>query len=295
MIKQFTLTIAALLSIHSAYAEILAKNDETSVTKAEFFAEVERSVPADRRAGWLSSPKNIATMLEQVLVYKTLAARAEKQQLEKQPEAAAEIATARARTLAKAYTEYLDNQTKLPDFDKRATELYLLDPQRFTNPDQFDTSHLLFNVTCEGGKDRAMERAKAARERLIKGEKIEALASELSDDPAAKTNQGHQGLARANQFTGEYAEVITRMKPGEISQPFSSPHGIHVVKLNAIKKGERAPMSVAKPVLVNDLREQHLIKQRQEITAAIRNSPNIQYEPGFLPKLQKELANKFPQ
>lgn len=284
--------IAAALAIFvtTAQATVLVKNDETQVTQAEFLAEVERSVPLDRRAAWLGSPKNIATMLEQVLVYKTLAARAEKANLQNQADVAAEISTARARALAKAYSAYYDAKAEPTNLEKRAEELYKVNPQRFTNADEYDTTQLIFSATCEGGAARAMERANSARERILKGEDIGTLAATLSDEPNAKKDNGRVGFARADQFTGEYAEVIREMKVGEVSKPFASPHGIHVVKLNAIKKGERAPYEKAKPILLQELNDQVLNKRRNDMINEIKNSPSIQYEQGFLTKLQRELA-----
>jgi parvulin-like peptidyl-prolyl isomerase len=293
-LKASLFTAAFALFQIPAHAEVLTKNAEAQVTKAELMAEVERSVPQDRRAAWLTSPRNVALMLEQVLTYKTLAARAEKLGLDQKTETAAEISTARARALAKAFTEDMDAKAKPPSFDKRAEELFKLNPQKYTNPDLYDTSQILIGANCEGGVTRAMERANKARERLIKGEDFARVALDMSDDPAVKTNQGSMGVARPDQFVGEYAETIRALKVGEISQPFSSPHGVHVVRLNAIKKGERPPLEKAKPIIISELKDQFLTQRRNEVIAAIKNDPAIKFEEGFIKRLQDDLAKKYP-
>ncbi len=75
------------------------------------------------------------------------------------------------------------------------------------------------------------EEAKALRERVLKGEDFNKLASELSTDPSAKENKGNLGFFSRGAMVPEFETAAFNMKAGEISQPVKTDYGFHIIKV----------------------------------------------------------------
>ncbi|MCS7186773.1 MAG: peptidylprolyl isomerase [Armatimonadota bacterium] len=84
-------------------------------------------------------------------------------------------------------------------------------------------------------KEKASQRARELRERLLKGEDFANLASKESDDPVTKNKGGELGelsLDAAKWRIGDDAStVLPKLKVGEISEPIEGFNGYHIVKL----------------------------------------------------------------
>ena len=69
------------------------------------------------------------------------------------------------------------------------------------------------------------------RSRLVAGEDFATLARKYSNDPSVLSNGGEMGWAGRGRMVPEYEAMAFRLKPGEISMPFESPFGMHVMQL----------------------------------------------------------------
>lgn len=71
----------------------------------------------------------------------------------------------------------------------------------------------------------------ALRNRLLAGEDWSTLAKKYSSDPSVITNGGDMGWSGRGRMVPEYEAHAFRLKPNEISMPFESPFGFHVMQL----------------------------------------------------------------
>jgi len=99
--------------------------------------------------------------------------------------------------------------------------------------EEIHAEHILF--LCSPNADPkdtliAYNKAKAIRERAIKGENFEQLAYEYSEDPSAKTNKGDLGYFTALSMVYEFEDAAYNTKNGEISQPVRTKFGYHLIK-----------------------------------------------------------------
>jgi len=69
------------------------------------------------------------------------------------------------------------------------------------------------------------------RERILKGENFTELAMKNSDDPTAQYNGGELGYVGRGAMVPQYEAQAFRLKIGEISQPFKSSFGFHIMQL----------------------------------------------------------------
>jgi hypothetical protein len=77
----------------------------------------------------------------------------------------------------------------------------------------------------------ALELAQKLRARLEKvPADFEQLAREHSEDVVTKDEGGSFGGVRADQVGSEMLDAYATLKPGEISQPFRTPYGFHILK-----------------------------------------------------------------
>jgi peptidyl-prolyl cis-trans isomerase C len=93
--------------------------------------------------------------------------------------------------------------------------------------------HILFRADPKDPKaqEEAEARARAALERIKKGEDFAALASELTEDPSGKQNGGDLDYFTKDQMVPEFANVAFQMYPGQLSNPVRTQFGWHIIKL----------------------------------------------------------------
>jgi peptidyl-prolyl cis-trans isomerase SurA len=69
------------------------------------------------------------------------------------------------------------------------------------------------------------------RNRILAGEDFNKVAKDYSDDPSVIQNGGEMGWSGRGRMVPEYEAMAFKLKPNEISMPFKSPFGIHIMQL----------------------------------------------------------------
>ncbi len=69
------------------------------------------------------------------------------------------------------------------------------------------------------------------RNQLLAGGDFATLAKKYSDDPSVLSNGGDMGWSARGRMVPEYEAMAFRLKPKEISMPFESPFGMHIMQL----------------------------------------------------------------
>ncbi len=114
-------------------------------------------------------------------------------------------------------------------------------------------SHILLSFSEKNGEQDSSvikEKLKMIRERILKGEPFEKLAKEFSDDSSAKINGGDLGYFSAFRMVYQFEEVAYATKTGEVSEPFKTRFGYHILKVTDRRKS-RGEFEVAH-ILVKD-------------------------------------------
>jgi peptidyl-prolyl cis-trans isomerase SurA len=78
------------------------------------------------------------------------------------------------------------------------------------------------------------EKAEAVMEELAAGASFAELARKHSEDALAATG-GDLGLIQKSKMIGEFASAVEGLKRGEVSEPFKTGKGIHIIKLEEIR------------------------------------------------------------
>lgn len=69
------------------------------------------------------------------------------------------------------------------------------------------------------------------RQRILNGEDFHELAKKYSEDPSAQYNGGEMGYVGRGAMVSQYEGMAFKLKRGEISQPFESQFGFHIMQL----------------------------------------------------------------
>jgi peptidyl-prolyl cis-trans isomerase SurA len=86
----------------------------------------------------------------------------------------------------------------------------------------------------EGEEKAARDRAATAMEALKAGEDFAAVAQKYSEDPTAGTG-GDLGFIEKEHLAKEFQEALTGLRPGDVSEPFVTEKGVHIIKLEEVR------------------------------------------------------------
>ena len=275
MIPRLALALLLAAAIPAVAADpVLAQNAWATVTKADLDGELAR-FPSEQHFEFLSSRERIAKMVENILVNKTLAAQAKEQGIDKSAAVQGEILNQAERVLARKRIEAFDRDLKLPDFEKRAAEIYKLEPGRFREQTVYETAHILVDTKCRP-REEALTRAEQAFAEVQSGRlKFADGAERYSDDVASNKKGGLLDPVPLERLTGEYAETVKKLKPGEVGPPVATPFGYHVVKLIGVKPGRQYRYDEVKQNLLTELTQNYVKERRQAFLDQIKGDPSL--------------------
>ena len=117
--------------------------------------------------------------------------------------------------------------------ESQAREYYEANKDRFVEPPQAEIRHILFLSESDFGPEALEElkrRADEIYEKAVNGDDFAELARLYSDDPSA-ANGGDMGWVNVNDLIPAFSEQINNLKAGEITKPFPSMLGYHIIKV----------------------------------------------------------------
>ena len=85
------------------------------------------------------------------------------------------------------------------------------------------------------------------RDCIISGERWEDLVDQFSSDPSKQRNHGHYGFISSAMFPYEFENQVYNTPIGEISQPFTTQFGVHMIRVNEQR-------------MRNDVHAKHILK-----------------------------------
>jgi peptidyl-prolyl cis-trans isomerase SurA len=97
--------------------------------------------------------------------------------------------------------------------------------------DQVHLRHILMKTTELADDATIKQKLTALRERILKGEDFGALAQVLSQDPGSAVDGGDLGWSGPGAYVPEFEKVVDSLKDNEISEPFKTQYGWHIVQL----------------------------------------------------------------
>lgn len=93
-------------------------------------------------------------------------------------------------------------------------------------------------VITEDEKKRVVEKLKEIRQEVLAGSSFFSKAVLFSEDPGSSSNGGFYKMNRKTAFVKEFKDVAFSLGEGEISEPFETEFGYHIIMVEKIKGQE---------------------------------------------------------
>ncbi|MBS0400740.1 MAG: peptidylprolyl isomerase [Proteobacteria bacterium] len=142
----------------------------------------------------------------------------------------------------------------------RELDQYLARQKNEATNDEFNVSHILLSLPAAATPQQIAEIEKKAQSitaRARGGEDFGQLAIANSNSQTA-LDGGQLGWRKGSQMPQFILDLVTHMKPGEVSNPVRTPSGFHIVKLNERRGGEAQ-------VIVNQIHVRHILMKPNEL------------------------------
>ncbi|HEY7739965.1 MAG TPA: peptidylprolyl isomerase [Steroidobacteraceae bacterium] len=97
--------------------------------------------------------------------------------------------------------------------------------------EQIHARHILMRPNEVQDDATTRQRLAAVRDRVLAGEDFEALASVTSEDPGSASRGGDLGWNSPGTFDPQFEEVLAGLAENEISEPFRTQFGWHIVQM----------------------------------------------------------------
>ena len=218
----FVLSCTSLIAFSQKKKDVLVTINKDKITVDEFKRVYEKNLDAieDEKA------KDVTNNLDLYINYKLKVADAYQIKLD---------------TLAsyKREMETYKNQLIAPYLQDTLFLKKLIDEAYYRTVNELNASHILVKLAENATPNDtliAYNKIIDARNRILKGEPFEVVAKEVSEDPSAKTNGGDLGYFGAFKMLYEFEDAAFKTKVGNISMPFRTNYGYHIVKVNGTRK-----------------------------------------------------------
>src|SRR5277367_864270 len=142
----------------------------------------------------------------------------------------------------------------------RELDQFLARQQSAAANDEFNVSHILLSLpeaATPQQLDDITHKAQDLADRASKGEDFGQLAIANSNSQTA-LDGGQLGWRKGTQLPEFIVQLVTKMKPGDVSRPVPTPTGFHIVKLNDRRSGESQ-------VIINQIHVRHILMKTNEL------------------------------
>lgn len=253
--------------------KVVMRVNGEEITDVEFAQFIE-NVPPDQRA-FYTSPGGRRALADELVKLKVLEQEAKRLGVTDDPKVKQQIAMAEsqitaARALEKLAEMKIDERVKAEYEKEKATSISL--------------RHILIayaggQVPAKGGaqapsESQAMQRAQAIAARLRSGADFARTAQAESDDEQSGQQGGLIGPARPETLPPDIAAVVTKLKPGQMSDPVKTQFGIHIFKV------EQASLEELDPMLRQRVRQQTAESEIKRL----QGSAKVVLDPQFFPE-----------
>src|ERR1700761_9417140 len=96
---------------------------------------------------------------------------------------------------------------------------------------QIHVRHILMKPNELDDDATVREKLAKLRERILKGEDFAGIASTSSEDPGSAPDGGDLGWSGPGTFVPEFDKAVAELAPNEISEPFKTRYGWHIVQM----------------------------------------------------------------
>ena len=136
-------------------------------------------------------------------------------------------------------------------------------------------SHILIKPSAIRTNKESRDLSESIYRQLLQGSEFAALAKEYSDDPGTALNGGSLGWSEEGQFVPEFSEVMGKTETGQLSEPFLSPFGWHVLRVDD-RRVQNISDEARREMAIDILFKRRFEEERQEWLKEIRDEAYVE-------------------
>ena len=148
--------------------------------------------------------------------------------------------------------------------------------QAATMVNQVHARHILLKPNEVEDDQTVRQKLEQMRTRILNGESFEAIASVTSEDPGSAAAGGDLGWAGPGSFVPEFEKQLDALKVDEISPPFRTQFGWHIVQLLG-RRTYDASEDVTRNRCVSQLREARADEETEIWLRRLRDEAFVEY------------------
>lgn len=200
----------------------------------------------------VEDPARKTRALDEYAATTGLAGEIEAEKLVDQQQIQAEVNEYRKQLIINRYFEkFLQDKVT----QKQLIDYYNSHPAEFEEQN-IHVAQILFRITpgmTEAERKAKLEAAQAAYKQVHEGKDFAAVASSISEDVSSRRNGGDMGRIRPNGVNPMFSKRAFELKAGEISEPFQTPLGYHIVKVLEPAQTIKKPFTLSQASIRNQL------------------------------------------
>jgi peptidyl-prolyl cis-trans isomerase C len=178
---------------------------------------------------------------------------------------------------------YFDKSVRDTISDVDAKKFYDAQVSGLKPEEEVRARHILVD-----SKDKARE----IFEKIAHGSDFAQLAKEHSKDPGSKDQGGELGFFKRGQMVPQFEEAAFKLKKGEVSEPFESQFGWHIVRVDDRRQRAAPPFGAVKDRVMASMIHQ----KAQQIATDLRGKAQIEYiDPEIKRAMESERTGARPK
>ncbi len=245
----FSLSLTANSNAGSRDKEAVAKINGEVITKDDFKKKLE-SMNFVTRDNKEEEQKTKREALDLLITDKLVEQKGKKMDLSQDEEwKKKEEKHSRDYIVELMYKKEIEEKVEVQDseitafYEKNKGEL-------FNKSEQYKISHILIEIkkdTLQKGnpeqqekeaEKKVLEKIESIYNRIMAGEDFSALAKQFSDEEKTREKGGELGFLPKGMMLKEFEEQVTTLQSGEVSKPFKTKYGYHILKYTDKLPGE---------------------------------------------------------
>ncbi len=146
-------------------------------------------------------------------------------------------------------------RAKIQVTEKDMQDFYREHPEKFQKDETLHARQIFFKIPPAASAaeiKRITAKAESVRIEARSGKDFADLARKYSDDVTAKDG-GDIGIFKKGEMLPEFENALAKLKPGEVSEIFKTPSGLHFIRLEDRSHGELLPFEKVKGELTDVL------------------------------------------
>ena len=136
-------------------------------------------------------------------------------------------------------------------------------------------SHILIKPSEIRSDKESRDLSESIYRQLLQGSEFAALAKQYSDDPGTALNGGSLGWSEEGQFVPEFSEVMGKTETDQLSEPFLSPFGWHVLRVDD-RRVQNISDEARREMAIDILFKRRFEEERQEWLKEIRDEAYVE-------------------